>query len=312
MTEKIDLVYLWVDGSDPVWAAKKNAFMGKATATNTEATTKARVANNDELKYSLRSVEKYAPWVGQIFIVTDEQTPQFLNLSHPKIRLVDIREILPERALPCYSSPVIEYYLWRLPNLSERFIYANDDMFFNRLTEPDFFFNSSGQPIVRQNVKPFSHLRKLWKKVSGKKMSIYRQTIENSAKKIEEKFGKKYYSLPHHNIDSYQKSVYKATFEAFMSDFEALTENHIRTEADLQRVIFSYYPLATGEAEFRKSDSESALVVNIYKEDYRGILEKHNPYLFCMNDSQFCSDSDRERTKQFLAEYFPEKSEFEK
>ena len=52
----IDLVYLWVDGNDPVWRAKRNAFMGKAQDDSPE-NCKGRTADNDELKYSLRSVE---------------------------------------------------------------------------------------------------------------------------------------------------------------------------------------------------------------------------------------------------------------
>ena len=64
----IDLVYLWVDGSDPAWRAKRNAFLGKAQD-NSPENCKGRTADNDELKYSLRSVEMYAPWIRKIFIV---------------------------------------------------------------------------------------------------------------------------------------------------------------------------------------------------------------------------------------------------
>ena len=63
----IDLVYLWVDGSDPKWQAKRNAFIGE-TVEGSSTNCKGRYANNDELKYSLRSVEMYAPWIRKIFI----------------------------------------------------------------------------------------------------------------------------------------------------------------------------------------------------------------------------------------------------
>ncbi|MDR2841230.1 MAG: Stealth CR1 domain-containing protein, partial [Paludibacter sp.] len=66
----IDLVYLWVDGSDEKWLARKNAFLG-VVESNTQSNCKGRTANNDELKYSLRSAEKFAPWIRKIFIVTD-------------------------------------------------------------------------------------------------------------------------------------------------------------------------------------------------------------------------------------------------
>ena len=72
-TLDIDLVYLWVDGSD-AGLMNKNKFLGIESDSGDEATTKARAADNGELKYSLRSMEKNAPWIRKIFIVTDEQT----------------------------------------------------------------------------------------------------------------------------------------------------------------------------------------------------------------------------------------------
>lgn len=52
-----------------------------------------RFADNEELKYSLRSVQKFAPWIRNIHIVTNGQIPAWLNLEHPKINLVTHRVI---------------------------------------------------------------------------------------------------------------------------------------------------------------------------------------------------------------------------
>ena len=73
----IDLVYLWVNGNDPKWQAKRDACIGRPT--ERQENCKGRYADSGELKYSLRSIEKYAPWVRKIFIVTDDQTPEWLN-----------------------------------------------------------------------------------------------------------------------------------------------------------------------------------------------------------------------------------------
>ena len=91
-------------------------------------------------KYSLRSVEMYAPWIRKIFIVTDNQVPKWLDTSNPKIRIVDHKEILPEVSLPCFNSRLIEHFLYKIPGLSEHFLYANDDMFINRPVTPATFF----------------------------------------------------------------------------------------------------------------------------------------------------------------------------
>ena len=81
----IDLVYLWVNGNDPQWQAKRNALIGK-TEEKSSANCEGRYANNDELKYSLRSIELYAPWIRKIFIVTDNQIPEWLDTSNPKVK----------------------------------------------------------------------------------------------------------------------------------------------------------------------------------------------------------------------------------
>ena len=73
MELKIDLVYLWVDGNDPVWLKKRQPYLKK------EINTTGRYQDNQELKYSLRSIDKHLPWIRKIFIVTDNQVPPFLN-----------------------------------------------------------------------------------------------------------------------------------------------------------------------------------------------------------------------------------------
>ena len=134
----IDFVYLWVDGNDPKWIAKRNACIGEPS--KDEKNCKGRYESNDELKYSLRSLEKYAPWIRKIFIVTDNQVPEWLDTTHPKIQIVDHTEILPAECLPCFNSVIIEHHLHKIPGLSEHFLYGNDDMYFNKPVTPDTFF----------------------------------------------------------------------------------------------------------------------------------------------------------------------------
>lgn len=105
----IDLVYLWVNGNDPKWQAKRDACIGRPSGS--QAHCKGRYADNGELKYSLRSAEKYAPWIRRIFIVTDNQIPEWLNTDNQKVQIVDHTEIMPAECLPCFNSAVIEMFL---------------------------------------------------------------------------------------------------------------------------------------------------------------------------------------------------------
>ena len=145
--EPIDLVYTWVDGEDPQWLEQKLETLGTfdLASVNETASVSSRFYSRDELKYSIRSVEMYANWVRRIYIVTDGQVPTWLDTSHPKIFMVDHRDIFADPAvLPVFNSHAIESQLHRIPGLSERYLYLNDDVFFARPVSQDLFFTSSG------------------------------------------------------------------------------------------------------------------------------------------------------------------------
>ncbi|GHV55861.1 exopolysaccharide phosphotransferase cps2G [Bacteroidia bacterium] len=308
----IDLVYLWCDGNDNKWLARKNALMNKKTLTR-DVTCRGRHANNNELQYSLRSVGKYVPWIRQIFIVVDNQIPDFININNHKIKLIDIRDILPPEALPCYNSVVIEYFLYKIPDLSEHFLYANDDMFFNAPVSPNFFFTKDNYPIVRLLNKPLGKWRYRWKTLIKKPLSTYRQSIWNAALLVEKKFGKFYSGIPHHNIDAYRKSDLKRVVNReFAIEIADVVTHHCRTSSDIQRAVFLYYALAVGHGQLKYVKKNESCVIGLYKKNYFRYLNRYKPTLLCMNDDDRANENDRLRTKTFLETIFSQKSVFEK
>lgn len=109
----------------------------------------SRFEDNEELRYSLRSIEKHAPWVRHVFIVTNGQIPSWLNLDNPRVTVVSHQEIfLNTSHLPTFSSPAIESHIHRIPGLSQKFIYMNDDVMFGTHVWPDdFYSHSKGQKV---------------------------------------------------------------------------------------------------------------------------------------------------------------------
>ncbi|KAG8578368.1 hypothetical protein GDO81_010466 [Engystomops pustulosus] len=109
----------------------------------------SRFEDNEELRYSLRSIEKHAPWVRHVFIVTNGQIPSWLNLDNPRVTIVTHQEIfLNTSHLPTFSSPAIESHIHRIPGLSQKFIYMNDDVMFGTHVWPDdFYSHSKGQKV---------------------------------------------------------------------------------------------------------------------------------------------------------------------
>ena len=308
----IDLVYLWVNGNDPAWRAKKAAYTKKEYS-DKGMNSEARYVDNGELKYSLRSAELYAPWLRKIFLVTDSQIPEWLDTSNPKIEIVDHSVILPPEARPTFNSRIIEHHLHLIPGLSEHFLYANDDMFFNRPVNPADFFAPDGFPIIRFNRRLF---RKLWlkllEKVRGRPTNNYSLAVQNSALLVEKKYGKYIGHKTHHNIDAYNKSDYSHTRETFRKEIDATLGNHIRSENDVQRNIYTFVPVVEKRAHVRFVNQKESFRCHIEKPYYFERLEKYSPLLFCLNDSEFATEESHRLLREFLERRFPEKSSFEK
>ena len=309
----IDLVYLWVDGNDPKWQAKRNAFLERKVE-NSLSSFNGRYVNNDELKYSLRSVERYAPWIRKIFIVTDDQTPEWLDIENPKIKIIDHKEILPAESLPCFNSNVLEHFLYKISNLSEYFILSNDDTFFNKIVSPTTFFGKDGYPIIRLTRKPFRRFRWfLREQIFKKPHKLYSKALFNAAELVKQKFGFFYNGLPHHNIDSYLKSdCIRVAEQIFKNEIDHTKMNHIRNANDVQRIVYSYVALAEKRGHLRYVSNDESLHIHIQKDRHFEKLKKFNPTFFCMNDTEYADDNDRMKLKVWLSTRFTEKSEFEK
>ncbi|XP_055838227.1 N-acetylglucosamine-1-phosphotransferase subunits alpha/beta [Episyrphus balteatus] len=131
-----DVVYTWVNGSDPEFTESIRQFDPHYDP--------ARFDDKNELKYSLRSLEKYAPWVRKVYIVTNGQIPHWIDLSYDKVSVIPHSALseYPEY-LPTFSSSAIETFIHRIPNLSKRFIYMNDDIFLGAPLYPEDLYTQS-------------------------------------------------------------------------------------------------------------------------------------------------------------------------
>ena len=138
----IDAVFTWVDGADPVWLEQKRLLRQKLfgdSGAPGDADNTARFQDNNELRYALRSLARYAPWVRSVHLVTAGQKPLWLNTKN--VNLVSHRDIFPENvSLPVFSGRPIEFCVHRVPGLAEHFMYFNDDVMLGRPVCPEDFF----------------------------------------------------------------------------------------------------------------------------------------------------------------------------
>lgn len=131
----IDVVYTWAGESDSL---------------------DKRLSNNNELKYSLRSVIKFAPWINRIYILMNPpvKTPSWFNEKYSeKITLLDQTDTFPSGyTLPCLNSNAIETTLQNIPGLSEHFMYFNDDVFLGKPVAYTDFFTEDGKAVVSDTI----------------------------------------------------------------------------------------------------------------------------------------------------------------
>lgn len=164
----VDIVYLWVDGSDPVWRSRRRQARQELSPTDRHdlavySDVEGRFRDNDELRFSLRSLEQFFPNHGHVYLVTDQQTPSWLS-SHPRLTVIDHRDLLPPASLPTFDSGHIESYIHRIANLSERYFYFNDDVILGApLKLRDWFYEggvfvgwSQDAPVSDEALQPGS------------------------------------------------------------------------------------------------------------------------------------------------------------
>ncbi|MEG0789254.1 MAG: Stealth CR1 domain-containing protein [Alistipes sp.] len=134
--KEIDFVILWVDGNDPDW---RREFIEAKRAEN-EDSSEIRYRDWKNLQYWFRSVEQFAPWVRKIHFITWGHLPEWLNVTNPKLHIVNHADYIPSAYLPTYNSNVIELNINRIEGLADQFVLFNDDTFLCRRCTPEDFF----------------------------------------------------------------------------------------------------------------------------------------------------------------------------
>ena len=321
--DPVDLVYAWCDDTDAKWRAKRMALAERHGVAASPAENGAcRYRGGDMLRYSIRSAAKCAPWLRNVFVVADDdQTiPAWPELHGANVRIVRHSEMIPPQFLPTFCSDTIEHHLARIPGLSERFLYANDDMLFWDEVAPSFFFASDGYPYLRFGAR---------RKATADPNEIpYRQWLDNADKLIMREFGalpgnSPIGRLPHHNVDAYLKSDLLACYDRFRSEIEAAFDSPFRNPRTVQRVIYCDYACVVGHGHFRRATfntnrdsawwrrllpswADSLQVVAGRWRDAPELFARFRPKLVCFNDGLATSDEDFMWLRDYLESVFPE------
>ena len=333
MNKPIDFVITWVDGNDPKWLEKKKKYNNESSSK--ESNKIYRYRDWGLLKYWFRCVDKFAPWVNRIFLITDHQIPEWINLNNEKLVLINHEDYIPSDYLPTFNSNVIELFINRIEGLSDNFVYFNDDMFITDYVDEKYFFinDTPRDSFVYNAVSVF------------KENSIIEHSILNNLELLSNEFSKKevdkknfikIYNLLYgkhlirnvllkgwkgftgiynpHTAISYNKKSFDYLWNKYSDEFYKTASHKYRDKNDINHWIVRYYQLLSGYFIPRKlnkqkyyslTNDNSAFLTNVYKRKYK---------MICINDNDDSINYDF--VKKQLLEYFEkivnEKSGFEK
>ncbi|MEV4688930.1 stealth conserved region 3 domain-containing protein [Microbacterium sp. LWH3-1.2] len=281
VTEDVDIVFSWVDGSSNEFRRQRAAQLSEYVVGDGDDGP-ARYRHVDELRYALRSVHMYAPWIRRIFIATDSPAPAWL-LDHPKVTIVRSEEFFADPSvLPTHNSHAVEAQLHRIPGLAEHFLYSNDDMFFGRAVEPEMFFTPGGvTKFVECEVR-----------IGGGEPALHRSGHDNGLRVnralLRERFGRTIVRDLEHCAAPLRRSVMAELEQAFPDDFARTAASRFRSATDISvtNSLYHYYALLTGRAVATRSPRvryvQTTVAAGLRRMER---LEKRcDVDMFCLND----------------------------
>jgi len=307
--DEVSLLYTWVNGSDPSHVASRILRSGDSKYA---APGNSRFRDLGGLLYSLRSAEKYAPWIKKIYVVSD-QIPGFLRLDNPKIKLITHSQIFKNKQdLPTFSSNAIEGNFHNLPDeVGPCFIYLNDDMFFaNEVIPSDFWHQDVGQILYES----------AWTAPAPKEKmgNVWHKSIAYSNELLNSIWGPGRRHYASHGPYFFSLKVLRRLYDAFPDAFDATSGHPFRAENDTslpflyhQFTLHYYHSMVASQNinSYTKLIDDPPKV----KKELQKIKDKH-PKTVCMNDA-LPDEPKPEVIKEmhdFFRSLFPEKSEYEK
>lgn len=345
---KIDFVLPWVDPNDKNWQESRNYYSKANLPPNSNKSNSTfRFRDFETLKYVLRSIEYNCPWYNKIYLITEGHYPKWLDITNEKIQVITHQELyFNKQHLPIFNSSSIEMNILNIPNLSENFVYLNDDtIIYNPLAKSRFFTNGLPVDFISHGLlsrgKFYSLLKgkDFWTNALNNNIKLINSNNKINIKKIErnklyhtsyslnDKFCnfllknlfKKFFWFEHwHHPQAYCKQTLRDVYELYHTEMENCSKNKFRDSTDLTHYLYRYYHLSKGTFypfKFNDGIIKNIDSINTLNEVIK-VLENTKKFNFvCFNDSDLLLEKDFPYAKvllnNFLAKKFPLKASFE-
>lgn len=302
--EPIDIVIPWVNPNDDYWFEQYSYWKTRCTGMKSPE----RIRDFGNFKYWFRSVDKYMPWVRYIFLVIPYKTsiPQWLNVGHPKLKIITQEDYLPAVYNPCFNSYVCTMYLHLIPGLSEHFIYSNDDIVFCKPQNAlDYFDN--GLPV---RTIQYSSGR------SNRNGSMFQKNEYNAEEIIKRITGRDYKFRVWHTNFTFNKSFIAFMWHKFGKDFEkSLQNSKFRQPYNITDLVFDFAQQVTRHCVDKPVNRDTkyfGLRNDSNASEMLAVMEKYS--VVCFNDNEYVRGDTSNLQVNLLKALdtrFPYKSDFE-
>lgn len=335
VSEPIDFVITWVDGNNPEWQQLKSKYRPGEN----EDGRKRRYRDWNNLQYLFRGIEKYASWVRNIYLVTPGFWPEWIRMDHPKLKLIDQNTLLSADCIPTFNNAAVELMFHKLPGLSERFVYFNDDMFLLNHTKPSDFFKA-GLPCDNPG---FCALQAMGEKdgpggygyavMSTRLIARFfdkQDVVRNNRKKIYSLLNRKdiiktILVSPYHHFTginethlpySYLKKTFETVWEKAPEELNKTIHDRFRNEFSVVHWIMRYWQICSGEVAVRDRNDGHFFEIQRYEDCHNIIreIERQKYKMICINDNLEAEaefGKIREKLNSAFNRILPDKSSFE-
>lgn len=328
---EIDFVITWVDMDDPIWKDEFSRYSGKID-NSVNGLSEARFRDYGFLKYWFRGVSAFAPWVRKVHFITSGQKPDWLNTKNPKIKMVSHREFIPEKYLPVFNSNLIEIYMHKIPNLSEQFVYFNDDFFItNNLTPTRFFENGLPKDIAafRTNtgISQFEKMLKNNIRLINRHFNKKEVFKKDSWKWYDPTYGSRgrlNFLLKHynkfitlhtpHNAQPFLKSTFEDVWKHCGKELEQMSLHRFRNKNDYTPELFRTWQICCSNFSPYNTYKDTKMFPLMIKSKKAIKAVRDQSYsLVCLNDNIHIRNYEQtmDKLKQSFEIILSEKSEFE-
>lgn len=288
-SEPIDIIVPWVNPNDNNWKNDFKTWKEKETGEKADE----RFRDSGAFPFWFRCIEQNMPWIRYVFLVlaSPSQIPSWLNVNHPKLKIVYHDQFIPKKELPTFNSSVINCYMPFIEELSNNYILFNDDMFAIKPTkENDWFVDD--EPVMSINI--------------GHKIydGHWRHNLANGYDIVNEHFHTNVCFEPEHGPIANNKNLNLFAWHKFRDKFTAALKNSkFRQKKNITDWVFFHF--ACVAKKIKKSRLKTAYNNTC---DIRAFLP-----IVCINDNERIKDKDAffKATIKFLIKRFPNKSRFE-